>query len=217
MISRTPLAVVLMLPLAVSACGFHPLYGDGNEAASAKLPDIFVQSIPDRAGQELRLALQQRLAGTSEAEPQGYLLAVSLASSSESIGIHGDNTSERNRVVGRAHWSLSAVSPATTPVASGDVRSVDGYNVINEQYFAASIASETTQQRIANNLADAITLQLATWFTNHRPPATAAKRASTASFLTPSNVPGDTDQTPLTTPGEDGLPSSAIGRSNPTP
>ena len=217
MISRTPLAVLLMLPLAVSACGFHPLYGDGNEAAVTKLPDIFVQNIPERSGQELRLALQQRLAGTSEAEPQGYLLAVNLSSSSESIGIHGDNTSERNRVVGRAHWSLSAVSPATAPVATGDVRTVDGYNIINEQYFAASIANETTQQRVANNLADAITLQLATWFTNHRPPVSAVKPASSASFLTPSNVPGDTTETPLTTPGEDGLPSSAIGRSNPIP
>ncbi|MGI4747471.1 MAG: hypothetical protein ACRYGI_01020 [Janthinobacterium lividum] len=215
MINRTPLAVLLMLPLAVSACGFHPLYGDGNEAAVTKLPDIFVQNIPERSGQELRLALQQRLAGTSEAEPQGYVLAVNLSSSSESVGIHGDNTSERNRVVGRAHWSLSAVLPATTSVASGDVRTVDGYNIINEQYFAASIANETTQQRVANNLADAITLQLATWFTNHRPPVSAVKRASSASFLTPSNVPGDTTDTPLTAPAEDGLPSSAIGRGNP--
>ena len=205
-----------LLPLALLAsCGFHPLYGDADQSAIAKLPDIFVQSIPDRSGQELRLALQQRLAGTSEAEPQGYTLAVNLSSSSESVGINGDNSSERNRVVGRAHWVLSSVSPAPVQVTTGDVRTVDGNNVINEQYFASSLANETTQQRVANNLADAITLQLATWFTNHKPVGSAPVKPSAAQYLTPHDVPGDTNQSPSTAPSEDGLPASAIGRGTP--
>ncbi len=51
--------------LLLAGCGFHPLYGAADQAAVAHLPDIFVQPIPERSGQELRLALQQRLAGTS--------------------------------------------------------------------------------------------------------------------------------------------------------
>lgn len=204
--------VALLAPLALGACGFHPLYGEADQAAIAHLPDIFVQSISDRSGQELRLALQERLAGSSEASPQGYTLSVYPSTSQEAVGIHGDNTSGRNRVVGRAHWVLSSVSPAPVVLTSGDARIVDGFNVINEQYFAASIANETTQQRVAINLADTITTQLATWFTNHQAPSSAPARASTAKFLVPGNVPGDSDALPQATPGEDGLPAAATGR-----
>ncbi len=202
-----------LLPLALGGCGFHPLYGADDRAALGRLPDIFVQPIGDRSGQELRLALQQRLAGTSDAEPQGYTLAVSYSIAGEAIGINGDNSSERTRLVGRAHWVLAAVSPAAVPVTSGDARVVDGFNVINEQYFASNLANETTQQRLAGNLADIVSTQLATWFVNHRPPASAPVHpVAAAPTLTPSNVPGDSDQSPLTAPGEDGLPASAIGR-----
>lgn len=215
---RTRLAAqaALLLPLALGACGFHPLYGAADEQAVARLPDIFVQPISDRSGQELRLALQQRLAGTSEAQPQGYLLAVFPSISEEAVGIHGDNTSGRNRVVGRAHWVLSSVSPILAIVSQGDARTVDGFNVINEQYFASNLANETTQQRVAGNLADTITTQLATWFTTHQPPATAVHRAP-APTLAPSNVPGNSDQSPLTPSGEDGLPASATGRGSLNP
>ena len=148
---------------------------------SSSLPDIFVQPISDRSGQELRLALQQRLAGTSDAAPQGYTLAVSYSIAGEAVGINGDNSAERSRLVGRAHWVLAPVSPAAAPVTSGDARVVDGFNIINEQYFASNLATETTQQRLANNLADIVATQLATWFNNHRPPASApaARRGGT--------------------------------------
>ena len=209
--ARLP-ALLLPLLLQLGACGFHPLYGAGDQSTLDRLPDIFVQPIGDRSGQELRLALQQRLAGTSDAEPQGYTLAVSYSISGEAVGINGDNSSERTRLVGRAHWVLASVSPTAVPVTSGDARVVDGFNVINEQYFASNLATETTQQRLAGNLADIMTTQLATWFVNHRPPASAPVHAVAAPTLAPSNVPGDSDQSPLTAPGEDGLPSSAIGR-----
>ncbi|MBE7209741.1 MAG: hypothetical protein INR65_01865 [Gluconacetobacter diazotrophicus] len=205
-----------MLPL-LAGCGFRPLYGAGNAAAVAQLPDIFVMPIPERSGQELRLALQQRLAGTSEAQPQGYDLAVSYNIAGEAVGIHGDNTSERTRLVGRAHWVLSAVSPNPTTVATGDARALDGYESINEQYVASTIANETTQGRLANNLADQITTQLTTWFAGRRAPPTAASSTVTAPNLAPRNVPGDSDQSPLNPVGLDGLPASATGRSAITP
>lgn len=217
---RVGLLPALLLPplaLALTACGFHPLYGEADQDAVGKLPDIFVQSIPDRGGQELRLALQQRLAGTSEALPQGYTLLANFSAAGEAVGINGDNSSGRTRIVGRSHWVLSSVSPIAAVLTSGDVRTVDGFNVIDEQYFASTIANETTQQRIADNLADAISIQLATWFTNHKPPAKASEHPKPAPTLTPQNVPGNSDQSPLTAPGEDGMPASAIGRGSVDP
>ncbi len=211
---RLALAAAPIL-LSLAGCGFHPLYGAADQAAIARLPDIFVQPIPERSGQELRLALQQRLAGSSAAQPQGYTLSVSFSVSGESVGIHGDNTAERNRVVGRAHWTLASVSPAPMTLTSGDARAVDGYNIINEQFFAATVAGDTTQQRLADNLADTVAEQLATWFNTQQAPAAAAIKVTPSPTLAPRDVPANSDQSPLTAPGEDGLPASAIGRDAP--
>jgi len=199
----------------LGGCGFHPLYGSGNEAATANLPDIFVRPISDRYGQELRLALQQRLAGTSEAEPQGYTLSVSPGYANQAIGINSDNSAQRNRVVASAHWTLSTVSATPAIVATGDARSMDGYNNINEQYFASQLANEATQQRVANNLADRITQQIAVWFSNHKAPSTVINRPPGTQTLAPGGVPGDTDtSSPFTQPGPNGIPASATGRSS---
>jgi len=202
--------------LVLGGCGFRPLYGSANEASTANLPDIFVQPIGDRSGQELRLALQQRLAGTSQAQPQGYTLAVSPGYAGQAIGINPDNSAQRNRVVASAHWVLSTVSAAPVVVAIGDARSVDGYNNINQQYFASQLANEATQQRVANNLADRITQQLAVWFSNHQAPSTVVNRPPGTQTLAPGGVPGDTDtSSPFTQPGPNGIPASATGRSSP--
>ena len=218
-------AVALLACLTLAGCGFHPLHGDRPDA---QLPEIFVATIPGRPGQLLRQELQQRLAGSSDATPQDYTLRVAYALSSEAIDIHGDNTSGRNRIVGRATWTLSSVAPTPVTVTSGSARSVDGFNTIDTQYFAATIAGETTFGRVAGNLADSITIQLAGWFAAHPAGTDATAAASGVSpipksptpgaeqpasgFLGPQEVPGDNDQSPLQQIGPDGLPSDAIGR-----
>ena len=220
------LSILGLLSLAaalLSGCGFHPLYGPGAANVDAKLPDIFVATIPGRPGQQLRQALQQRLAGSSDADPQGYTLRVGYGLDNEAIAIHGDNTSARSRVVGRATWTLSTVAQAPVVLATGNARTLDGYNNIEAQFFASTLASEATYERIAENLANSITIQISTWFAAHprglpagaEPvPASAPEPARTASpgFLGPQNVPGDSDQSPLQQIGPDGLPSGAIGR-----
>ena len=221
-------AAALLACLALAGCGFRPLHGDRPDA---QLPEIFVATIPGRAGQLLRQELQQRLAGSSDSAPQDYTLRVAYALSNEAVDIHGDNTSGRNRIVGRATWTLSSVAPNPVTVTTGNVRSVDGFDTIDTQYFAATIASETTFGRVAGNLADSITTQVATWFAAHPAGADAASTASGGSalspipknpapaaeqpasgFLGPQEVPGDNDQSPLQQIGPDGLPSDAIGR-----
>jgi len=231
---RRPLpasALMLLLCLPVTACGFHPLHGSGAGSVDTQLPDIFVSTIPGRSGQLLRQALQQRMAGASEAAPQGYTLQVSYALEGEAIGIHGDNTSSRTRLIGRANWVLSRVSPSPASLASGSARTVDGFNNIETQYFASTLANESTQGRVASNLADTITNQVATWFVAHpkgsgtetdtgnaagapvTPPRPVVSPNS--GFLGGQTVPGDNDQSPLQQIGPDGLPSSAIGRTIP--
>ncbi len=222
---RWALPVLVCMPVA--GCGFHPLYGSGSVSADAHMPDIFVANIvAGRPGQLLRQALQQRLAGSSEASPQGYTLRVSLALNDEAIGIHGDNTSARTRIIGRANWALSSVAASPVSLASGSAITVDGFNVIETQYFESIMATDTTNERVADNLADSIRTQLATWFVAH-PDGNAADAAPATATAPPApvigtgpavlgtqNVPGDTDQSPLQQVGPDGLPSDAIGRTS---
>nr|WP_321983902.1 hypothetical protein [uncultured Lichenicoccus sp.] len=217
------LAPLLALALAAGGCGFHPL---NTPRSDAQLPDIFVNTIPaGRDGQVLRQALQQRLAGSDDGSPSGYTLQVGYGLSVEAIGIHGDNTSGRSREVGRVDWTLLSVSPAPKVLATGSARSIDGYNVIEAQYFAQTLAGETTSGRLANNLADAVQEQLVAWFSAHPKPADRAAVAAAApvpgsvpppakqrGFLGPNDVPGDSDQSPLQQVGPDGLPAGAIGR-----
>lgn len=224
MVRRAALAAAL-LPLA--ACGFHPLYASGPRTADARLPDVFVAVIQGgRPGQLLRQALQQQLAGTSEAQPEGYVLRVAFAQSNEAIAIHGDNTSARNRVIGRANWTLVTVPPdpsvPPTTLATGGATSLDGYNDINTQFFASQLASETTVQRVADNLAETITNQLGIWFAGHPQTNQGTEEASTptkpsfgpanAGFLAPQNIPGDSGQSVQQPLGPDGLPAAALGR-----
>ena len=223
MISPTrTLLLLLALCVPAAGCGFHPLYGSGPKSVDAQLPDIFVANIPGRPGQQLRQSLQQRLAGSSDASPQGYTLQVSYALNAEAIGIHGDNTSARTRVVGRVNWVLSSVAPSPVTLATGSARSVDGYNNIETQYFAATLAGESTYGRMADNLADSVTTQVATWFVSHpngtSSSTTVAEKPPTpvighsTGFLGPNSVPGNNDQSTLQQTGPDGLPSGAIGR-----
>ena len=224
---RPHLLLGLVLALATAGCGFHPL---NTPRADAQLPDIFVNTIPEgRDGQLLRQALQQRLAGSSEASPQGYTLQVSYIPSVEAIGIHGDNTSSRTRVVGRAEWTLASVSPAPKVLATGSARTVDGYNVIEAQYFAQTLAGENHLRpghRQPGRRDPAAARSLVRGTPRGRGPRCSrgqrgtgagaglggAARAPQRGFLGPQDVPGDTDQSPLQQLGPDGLPAGAIGR-----
>jgi len=233
--SRLPARPGFLAPLGLLAslillagCGFHPLYQGGPQAPQARMQNIFVAVIPGRPGQELRQELQQRLAGSSEAQPDGYILRVAYGQSNEAIAIHGDNTSSRNRVIGRANWTLVTVPPdpsvPPTTLASGSANSVDGFNDINTQFFATELAYETTSQRIAGNLADAISNQIGIWFAGHPQTTSGPQEAAAparptfgpanAGFLAPQNIPGDSGQSIQQPLGPDGMPAAATGRSS---
>lgn len=164
---------VLLAALAVplTACGFHPVYAPGAAAdpgpAANGLAGISVGLIPERAGQLLRLALQERFERAGVGAAHRYDLAVSFGIAGEAIGIQPDSTSTRVRLVGTANYRLTAQDPARGTLTTGTARSVDGYNIFDQQFFAADQESETVQRRIAEAVADQITLQLAVYFTKN--------------------------------------------------
>lgn len=209
------LALMLGMLPGLGGCGFQPLYGTKSAQgveASQELQRIYVANIPTRFGQEMRLALQQEMAGAGPEHPDGYILKVNGKTSLEAVDIHTDNTSGRSRMIGSANWRLYTAGATPRLLAQGHAKTLDGYNPTIEQYFAQSLNSETLQERVAQNLAHDMTQQVAIWFRSHIAPGSAHDLEST-SIPNPDGMPTD-NGTPLQRLGADGFPAAATGRLN---
>ncbi|MCX2561415.1 hypothetical protein OQ252_08420 [Acetobacter farinalis] len=213
------LAVLLLgAPLALSGCGFQPLYGERahDPQIQAELKRIYVANIPERVGQQVRLALQQDMAGDGPEDPQGYRLVVQPSIGSEAIDIHADNTSGRVRMNGHAHWMLYTVEQSPKLLAQGDASALDGYTATYEQYFAQTLNTETANGRIAKALADQVTQQVSTWLRTQATPAERRDQGPKAFYPIPNAIPNSEKDTPMEQEGADAIPDMATGRGAPS-
>ncbi len=171
---RAPLSRRALLPLALCAllpgCGFHPLYGRATGAPGAvqtQLARINVALMPERSGQLMRDALQARLDPTGSGLAQRYDLSVSFSVTGDALGVQPDSTISRIRLTGSASWTLTAQDAQRSTLATGVARDVDGYNLIDQQFFAFDLENESVTRRIAETLAGQVTAQLASYFDRH--------------------------------------------------
>jgi hypothetical protein len=153
---------------ALTGCGFHPVYmptASGQAGvAESELAAIHVNLMSGRPGQLMRQALQERLEGAGSSVAKRYDLTVGFGVSGEGIGILESDTATRVRLVGTATWTLTSQDPGHAKLDSGFAKSVDGFNLIDSQYFTADMENEAVQKRMAEALADQIAMQLATFF-----------------------------------------------------
>jgi LPS-assembly lipoprotein len=153
---------------ALAGCGFQPVYmrtASGKAGpAQRELASIYVNLIPDRPGQVLRQDLQERFGSDASGTLHRYSLAVSFSIAGEGISIQQNDFATRIRLIGTAQWTLSAQDAGQTRITSGSARAMDGFNVLDQQYFAADLDTEAVQRRIASTVADQIALQLAVFF-----------------------------------------------------
>jgi LPS-assembly lipoprotein len=166
------LAAATLLP----GCGFQPVYmptASGKAGvAQRELAAVFVDVIGERAGQLLRQALQERFEAGGVAASRAYELSVAYGISGEGIGIQPDTSVSRIRLVGEANWSLMAYDPTHSKLVHGRAKATDAFDVINQQLFAADLSGSVAQQRLADAVADQITVQLAAWFRQRAAAAT---------------------------------------------
>ncbi len=163
---RRLLRLSALLPLA--GCGFQPVYmptASGKAGpASRELAAIAVSTIPERQGQLLRQALQDRFADDSGTTPLQYDLSVSFSVSNDQIAIQSDDIATRARVIGSATFTLMSRTSPPKRVTGGSARSVDAYNYIDTQFFAADMENTAVTKRVAEAVADQIAIQLAAFF-----------------------------------------------------
>ena len=157
-----------LVGLGLAGCGFRPAYmpsaSGGPGVAQQELAAINVGVIADRPGQLLRQALQSRFERDAAGVVRRYDLTVGFEIEGDGIAIRGDNTTTRIRLTGRADWTLRAQDATRAVLISGNARAVDAVNLFQEQYFAADLGTENARQRIAEAVADQITIQLAAFF-----------------------------------------------------
>lgn len=212
---------VLGIVLLLAGCGFSPMYkttgkhigADGKPTVTdvlAELKEVYVPIIKERYGQQLRQFLQQDLSGASPENPTRYALQIRTYLMNEAVDIHADNTSGRTRTTAFAHWQLYLLGDNPRLLAGGDASVVDGTNNTYEQYFALTLNLETVRTRVAKNMADQVTQQVATWFRTHATPAVDGSVAgqNQPRYVDPNN------QMPSQQPGADGLPALATGRTD---
>lgn len=168
---RHAASLALALPLVLAGCGFRPVYmgsaGGVPGPASRNLARIHVALIPDRAGQLLRQALQQRFHGADDTTPRRYTLRVSYWVTGSNEGILPSTVATRVQLIAGATWVLARHDPGHTTVTSGSAQAMDGVDQFDEQYFAAQLDNNAAYRRLARAIAGQITTRLAIFF-RHR-------------------------------------------------
>lgn len=161
-------ALLLGLGGALTGCGFQPVYmasgsGPGSETGLAA---VDIQPIYERPGQILRQALLGRFR-TEPGAPRKFDLQVNFWISGEAQGVLNFTQATRIRLVANATWTLLSRDGKKTRLAEGTDRLIDGFDLFDSQYFAADLDNEHIQRRLAEAMAERITLRLAMWFHQH--------------------------------------------------
>ena len=109
--------VCIGLASALGGCGFQPIYmptASGKAGVAQRdLSSVYVNIIPDRPGQLLRQALQERF-GNDSGTKSDYDLSVTFSIAGEGIAVEANNIATRMRLIGNASWTLQAHDPKRT-------------------------------------------------------------------------------------------------------
>ena len=158
-------ALLLGLAGGVGACNFRPLYlaqGADNTATQSDLAAIEIQGLGGRLGYLLRNALLDELNPASLEIPPRYVLAVSLSSRADPLGIQLDSTITRYNLALFAVFQLRDKTTSNVLVSS-TVQRISSYNV-SRQPFADLTAAHTAERRAAQEVATEIRTLLAVEF-----------------------------------------------------
>jgi LPS-assembly lipoprotein len=70
-------------------------------------------------------------------------------------------------LIANANWTLLSRDSKPAKITEGSDRLIDGFDIYDSQYFALDLDNEKVQRRLAEAMAERITLRLAMWFHQH--------------------------------------------------
>jgi len=161
----TTVASIVAVTVALSGCGFTPLYGKSGLSSSPEVVDamstVSIRPLPDRQGQKLRQVLREGLQPTGLTRVV-YDLDVTFGQRIEELGIRPDATSSRANLVMVASFSLYEKGQR---VYGDSVQSLVSYNILDDQY--ATVASQADAEgRGIRQIGEEIKTRLAVYFRN---------------------------------------------------
>lgn len=161
--------LLLAAALLLAGCGFHPLYAHhGKSGFDADLASIKVNTISDRQGQLLAIALRDGLNPTGVRVDTRYTLDVQLKSIRQDVALRSDGTASRSEIAMTATFVLKDAK-ANTAVLQGTTHSVSSYDVLNDNY-ATVVASQSAEQQTVREVGDDILTRLELYVNKHRSP-----------------------------------------------
>jgi LPS-assembly lipoprotein len=161
-----------LVAVAMSACGFHPLYGEigGKPGSQARFATVYVPPIQlETAGYELRNDLLDLL--QAKDAPQGalYDLKVDLRDRNQAIAIQNETVNGVKEVeLTRFNYTLIAdyqlIDRKTQKVLTkGTESSLSAYDVVPSPY-STLVAQKDAQAKTAQDIAHQLQLRLAVFF-----------------------------------------------------
>ena len=153
--------------LALSGCGFQPLYGGttaGGQRLSEVMAGVEINPIPGRVGQKLRNELIFANTGGSRAAASRYRLEIAIKESvtDQLVQINGDATGQ----VYQLDATFQLIDSASGKVLlQGKAISRAPYNRLQE-IFANVRARYDAENRAARTMSESIKTQVAAFLTN---------------------------------------------------
>jgi LPS-assembly lipoprotein len=154
-----------LFALGLWGCGFEPLYaskGDSGTDTVAHMAAISIGPIADRAGQQLRNVLQDKLTPRGKPREALYRLNVSLEENRSNLIILQDATSTFAKMRITANYTLNDISTGK-PLTRGRSESTTIFNIV-ESEFANLNAQADARARAVNQIGDDIRLRLGIFF-----------------------------------------------------
>lgn len=145
---------LLMLPLALAACGFTPVYAPGGTGAA--LHGKVTVAAPETVdGYLLVQNLEERLGRSSQPT---YALSLALATAVQGQAVTATNETTRYSLVGQARYELKDITSEKV-VAQGMVENFTGYSATGSTVETLA-AERDARERLMVILADQLTTQL---------------------------------------------------------
>ena len=155
----------LISVLALSACGFSPVYGTYSDSASKTetsnvLSQVRIAPLPDREGQYLRNALIDRFYKKGYPSSPSYQLNIgTLNEKKTAFDITVESEATRYQL--KISTSLNLVDLKTgESVLKRSLNAVSSYNVL-ESEFATRVSEQNAREAILNDLARQIEQHIA--------------------------------------------------------
>ncbi len=157
----------LVMTLALSACGLHPLYSDGVSGSVGQfMGSVDVAGIDGKAGWLMRNALTDRF-GKSSGATVRYRLEVELDDKIIGSGLRRDVAVTRERRTLRARFRLIEASAGTT-VLDATAGSDESIDVVSSEY-AVIAAENSALERLSQTVADQIVARVALYAERAKP------------------------------------------------